>query len=460
MSASPEYPSNQAMTSDPSAAAARPAASAPSANPGRPAPRPRRWRPPADARPGILLIVASVIALALANSPLADGFHALLQTPVGPALAADGPLTVHAWIADGLLVVFFFVTGVELRAEFTTGSLSSPRRAVVPIAAALGGMAAPAGIYLLVNLLAGQAGQPHGWAVPTATDIAFAVSLLALVAPGVSAGARAFLLALAVADDLFAIIVIAVFYTGGGSLAWLAGAAAAIAAFWAVATAGRRVALRGVPDGPRFPHRRAALWALTISGLGLAAIAWWCTLRSGVHPTIAGVALGLAIAPDASARVLATLEPVSTWAAVPLFAFVSAGVPVGLDALADAAGDPVSIGVLAGLVLGKPLGILVVTWLVTRLTGRASARDAGGVPDGASTPGGSSEAGASWPDLWVVAILAGVGFTVSLLVASLAFDSAEHVANATVAVLAASVVAPLLASVAWRLIRRRRAASR
>ncbi|MCD7102260.1 Na+/H+ antiporter NhaA [Pseudoclavibacter sp. 13-3] len=335
--------------------------------------------------PGILLIAATAVALVLANSAASGAWHDVIE-------ARLGPLTVHEWVAEWLLTAFFFVTGVELRDEFSRGSLSTPRRALTPIAAALGGMIVPALIFVAFT-----AGGPaaHGWAIPTATDIAFAVSLLALVAPGVPAPARAFLLALAVADDLFAMIVLAVFYT------------------------------------------------------------------PGLHPTIVAVALGLLVGPWVRPRLRRMLERLAMWVVVPAFALVSAGVPLqggraGVGGALSPGADPVFCGVLLGLVVGKPVGIILATWLVQR-TGRAwglaRARRAGTVAV-QRTP-----ASVSWPDLWVVALLAGVGFTMSLLVAQLAFsggdaDARLHTEHATLGVLAASFVAPALAATVYRLLRR------
>ncbi|KAB1657170.1 Na+/H+ antiporter NhaA [Pseudoclavibacter sp. CFCC 11306] len=351
----------------------------------------------AEMLPGLLLIAATGVALVLANSAASGAWHGVVE-------ARLGPLTVHEWVAEWLLAVFFFVTGVELREEFSRGSLSTPRRALTPIMAALGGMVVPAVIF--VAFTAGGSAA-HGWAIPTATDIAFAVSLLALVAPGVPAPARAFLLALAVADDLFAMIVLAVFYT------------------------------------------------------------------PGLHPTIVAVALGLLIGPWVRPRLRRMLQQLSMWIVVPAFALVSAGVPLwgaGAGEVSDAAvgagdagavalgADPVFFGVFLGLVVGKPVGIILATWIVQRI-GRAwsvSRARRAGTAVVQRTP-----ASVSWPDLWVVALLAGVGFTMSLLVAQLAFsaggaDAVLHTEHATLGVLAASFVAPVLAAIAYRLLRRRR----
>ncbi|WP_051224279.1 Na+/H+ antiporter NhaA [Pseudoclavibacter soli] len=375
-----------------------------------PTPTPSRLR---AAAPGLALIVAVIAALALANSPAASRVAAIESFDFAG-------LSLAHWVSDGLLVVFFLVVGIDLRRELTHGSLATPARAAVPVLAALGGMLAPAAVYLAFNL--GPGGHPHGWAVPTATDIAFVVSLLALVAPGVSLAARAFVLALAVADDLFAIIVIAVGYSSGIALGWLGVAVLGLIGFVVL-------------------QRLGAVWAaLDLLALPVAVLVWWATLRSGVHPTIAGVALGIAVRPDAASRILRIASPVATWLAVPLFAFVSASVSINADGLAGLTGDPVALGVFFGLVVGKPLGILAVVWLVSLV--RPDARIA------------------SWADLTVVGLLAGVGFTVSLLVAGLAFDGQVlETDRATLAVFAASLVAALAAGAVHAGQRRRRVSS-
>jgi len=367
---------------------------------------------------GVLLLVGTLAALVWANV-WPEAYSSLSHTVVGPhALHLD--LTLAQWATDGLLAVFFFVVGLELARELTVGELRRPATAAVPIVAAVGGMLVPALLYLAVNLARG--GPTHGWAVPTATDIAFAVAVLALVGRGLPPALRAFLLTLAVVDDLLAIIVIGAFYTDALAWAPLAGAVACIAVF--------AVLVR---------RRRTTAWLL----VPLAVAAWALLHASGVHATLAGVALGLTVpaSPAATARAhrlpaepeqsLAEhwehlWRPLSAGVAVPVFALFAAGVAVSADVLADALTDPVAQGVALGLVLGKPLGILGATWLVATFT---RARLAPGL---------------RWGDVLGVGLVGGIGFTVSLLVAELAFgEGSPHDEHAVLAVLTASLVAAL-----------------
>jgi NhaA family Na+:H+ antiporter len=376
----------------------------------------------AEATGGLLLIAAAAVALIWSNTPWAQSYADLRGLALGP----DGPgplhlhLTVGAWAADGLLAVFFFVAGLEVKREFTAGDLRDPRRAALPVAAAVGGMAVPAAAYALWNLAPG--GHLGGWAIPTATDIAFAVAVLAVISTHLPSGLRTFLLTLAVVDDLLAIAVIAVFYTDRLHLGWLALAVLPIAGF-----------------GVLVQRRVRSPWAL----LPLAVAAWVLVHASGVHPTVAGVLLALTVPIARSdgrpGRGLAEhlehrLRPLSSGVAVPVFAFFAAGVGLGgMDGLAAAAGDRVALGVATGLVLGKPLGIAGSTWLLARFT-RADLDEE-----------------LSWLDVVGMAMLAGVGFTVSLLIGELAFGSgSETDDHVKVAVLAGSVGAALLASVVLR----------
>ncbi|WP_263731395.1 Na+/H+ antiporter NhaA [Cellulomonas sp. SG140] len=376
-----------------------------------------------DERTGaVLLLVATALALGWAQLwPAA--YRSAWATAVGPA-AVHLHLTLGQWATDGLLAVFFFVVGLELKRELVTGELRRPATAVVPAVAAVGGMAVPALVYLAVNLTSAD-GRPVGWAVPTATDIAFAVGVLSLVGRSLPASLRAFLLTLAVVDDLLAIVVIAVFYARSLSVLPLLGALGTVALFAVLA---RRT--------------RPPVWLL----LPLALTAWALLHASGVHATIAGVLLGLSAPTStpvgAAPGTASTAErwehrwrPLSAGVAVPVFALAAAGVTVSGDVLRAASHDPVALGVAAGLVLGKPLGILAATWAVARFT-RASLAPALG-----------------WADVLGVGLVGGIGFTVSLLVGGLAFGSGspqdEHV---VVAVLAASAVAALLggSTLAWR----------
>lgn len=368
---------------------------------------------------GVLLLLGTVAALLWAN--LAPGSYVTVRdTVVGPA-ALHLDLTVGQWATDGLLAVFFFVVGLELKRELVVGELHEVRTAVVPAVAAVGGMLVPAGLYLAVNLTAAD-GAPQGWAVPTATDIAFAVAVLALVGRGLPPALRAFLLTLAVVDDLLAIVVIAAFYSDHVTFAWLVASAAAVGAFWLVLRSGR-----------------TSPWLL----VPLAVAAWATMHASGVHATIAGVLLAFAVpaSPAATQRALRLPElpeqslaerfehrwrPISAGVAVPVFAVFAAGVPLSVAALAEAAADPAAQGVAVGLVLGKPLGIVAATWLVARFTKASLAP------------------GLGWGDVLGVGLLGGIGFTVSLLVGELAFGEGTTHEHVVMAVLVASAVSALL----------------
>lgn len=372
---------------------------------------------------GALLLVATVVALIWANSPAADSYAALRDLEVGPE-ALHLRLSLGSWAADGLLAIFFFVVGLELKREFVAGDLRDPRRAALPILAAVGGMVVPALVYVGVASSAGGDAL-DGWAIPTATDIAFALAVLAVIGTHLPAALRTFLLTLAVVDDLLAVTVIAVFYTDRLELAPLAGALAAIGLF-AVAVQ------RRIQSG----------WLL----LPLAFIAWALMHASGVHATVAGVLLGFAVpvlagdrpgGPDADHGLAEQFEhrfrPLSSGLAVPVFAFFAAGVTVGgLDGLRTALADAVALGIVAGLVAGKVVGIFGTTWVVARLT-RARL-----------------DPNLSWLDVLAVAALGGIGFTVSLLIGELAFESASRAEHVKVGVLAGSLLAATLAAVLLR----------
>ncbi|MBL7257266.1 Na+/H+ antiporter NhaA [Paractinoplanes lichenicola] len=333
-----------------------------------------------DTTAGFLLLGAAFTALVWANSPWSGGYHALANAELG--------LTVAKWASDGLLAIFFFVAGLELKRELVVGDLRDPRRATLPVAAAVGGMIVPALLYTVINLAAGGDGV-RGWAIPTATDIAFALAVLAVVGRSLPPGLRLFLLTLAVVDDLLAIAVIAVFYTSTLHLVALLLAVLPIAAFGLLTQRGVR-----------------AWWAL----LPLAIAAWALMHESGVHATVAGVLLAFTV-PVRGAALAEPFEhwwrPLSSGVAVPVFAFFAAGVTVGGD-FGAALLDPVTIGIVAGLVLGKTIGITGATWLVQRFTGAELPR------------------GVSWLDLLGLAMLGGIGFTVSLLIGELAFGAAPE----------------------------------
>lgn len=330
-------------------------------------------------------------------------------------------LSVGSWAADGLLAVFFFVVGLELKREFVAGDLRDPRRAALPIVAAVGGMVAPALVYVAINLNSGGAAL-RGWAIPTATDIAFAVAVLAMVGTHLPTALRTFLLTLAVVDDLFAITIIAVIYTSDLRPLPLLGALVPLAIF--------TVAVQ---------WRVRAWWVL----LPLAAATWGLVHASGVHPTVAGVLLGLAVpvldgaadpGPENKLSMAEHLEhrlrPFSAGVAVPVFAFFAAGVRLsGATGLADALADPVAIGIMAGLVAGKTAGVFATAYLGALLT-RAHLDPA-----------------LRWLDVLGFALLAGIGFTVCLLIGELAFAAGSaRASHVKAAVLTGSLTASLLAA--------------
>ena len=356
----------------------------------------------AETTGGLLLIAAAAVALVWSNTPWASAYDDLRDLTVGP-------LTLGTWAADGLLAIFFFVAGLELKCEFVTGDLRDPRRAALPVVAAVGGMAVPAAIYVLWN--AGS-GDLSGWAIPTATDIAFAVAVLAVISTHLPTGLRTFLLTLAVVDDLLAITIIAIFYTDELHPAWLLAAALPMAAFWWLVRRGH---------GP---------WAL----VPLAVLAWLFVHESGVHATVAGVVLGFLVPVVRARRVEHAVRPISAGIAVPVFAFFAAGVTVGgWDGLVAALSDPVALGVLTGLVVGKTVGVAGSTWLLATFT-RADLDDE-----------------LSWWDVLGLSMLAGIGFTVSLLIGELAFGAGTvEDDRVKVGVLVGSLTAALLATVVLR----------
>ncbi|WP_460304363.1 Na+/H+ antiporter NhaA [Actinocorallia aurea] len=368
---------------------------------------------------GVLLLAGAVVAVVWANSPWASSYTAVQDFTIGPhALHLD--LSLAAWAADGLLAVFFFVAGLELKREFVAGDLRDPRRALVPVAAACGGVAVPAVVYLLVT--AGTPGASGGWAIPTATDIAFALAVLAVLGRCLPTALRTFLLTLAVVDDLIAIVIIALFYTADLAPLPLLAALVPLAAFTALV------------------QRRVRAWWLL---LPLAVLTWALVHASGVHATVAGVLLGFAVpvlrrdgedGPGLAEHFEHRFRPLSAGFAVPVFALLSAGVAFGgLSGLGDALRDPVALGVLVGLVLGKPIGITTATWLVARFT-RAELDE-----------------GLTWTDVFGLALLAGIGFTVSLLIGELAFPAHPETADLVkIAVLTASLTATFLAALVLR----------
>ncbi|RFA19885.1 Na+/H+ antiporter NhaA [Subtercola boreus] len=375
---------------------------------------------------GVILVIAALIAVVWANSPIADSYFALRDFRIGPeALHLD--LTLGQWASDGLLAIFFFLVGLELKREFVAGELRKVSKAIVPVSAAVGGVIVPALVYTAINLASPE--TVRGWAIPTATDIAFAVAVLAIVGSRLPSALRIFLLTLAVVDDLIAIAIIAFVYTTEIQLLPLLLALVPLAAYTILAQRFRR--FFGIHT-----------WAPWLILLPIAVTVWALIHASGIHATVAGVLLGFAIpvirsqasgGPDAGPGLSEVFEhrfrPISTGFAVPVFAFFAAGVAVGgAEGFTTALASPVTIGIIVALVLGKPVGILLATWLTTRAT-RAEL-----------------DPSIKWIDLTGVAFLGGIGFTVSLLVAELSFGlGSVHDDDAKVAILVASVLAALLA---------------
>jgi Na+:H+ antiporter, NhaA family len=392
---------------------------------------------------GLILLFAAVVALVWANSPWGDSYedlwHTTLNLDLDAVVFSD---SLRHWINDGLMALFFFLVGLEIKRELVHGELSSPRRAALPAIAALGGMAAPAAIYLAFNL--GGDGT-SGWGIPMATDIAFALGVLSLLSNRVPFSLKVFLLALAIADDIGAILVIAIFYTSEVNFEALAAAAIILGAIMAMSRNGIRNVDIYIVFGVLF---------------------WAAVYKSGIHATLAGVALGV-MTPARSAystedfpaaaesllndyrsadeddkqgvlshvedlahgteapvdRLERKLHPWVSFGVVPLFALANAGVTISTDTVSDAASSPVALGVALGLLLGKPLGITLATFIAVRLR----------LCD--------LPTGATWPQLAAVGVLAGIGFTVSLLITSLAFTDSASIADAKLGVLAASLAA-------------------
>ncbi|MEU8776252.1 Na+/H+ antiporter NhaA [Streptomyces sp. NPDC048606] len=372
---------------------------------------------------GVLLLLAAIAALLWANVPaLAAGYESVRNFHIGPsALGLD--LSLQHWAADGLLAVFFFVAGIELKRELVAGDLRDPKAAALPVIAAVCGMAVPALVYTLVNVLGD--GSTAGWAVPTATDIAFALAVLAVIGTSLPSALRAFLLTLAVVDDLFAILIIAVFFTSDLDFAALGGAVAGLVLFWFLLRSG----VRG--------------WYVYVP---LALVIWGLMYNSGVHATIAGVAMGLMLrctraegeAHSPGEHIEHLVRPLSAGLAVPLFALFSAGVSLSGGAIGQVFTRPETLGVVLGLVVGKTVGIFGGTWLAARFTRAELNEDL------------------AWPDVLAVASLAGIGFTVSLLIGELAFaGDAVLTDEVKAAVLFGSLMAALVACVLLKLRDRR-----
>ncbi len=386
-----------------------------------------------DAAAGLILIVMASAALILANSPLAGWYHDLFH---GPLLSATALLpNAQAWINQALMAVFFFTVGLEIKRETLIGDLASPARRRLPIVAAAAGMIAPALVYLACTTghWGGHSGLAAGWAIPTSTDIAFAIGVLGLLARRLPASLRLFLLCVAVVDDLGAVTIIALAYHAHISAVWLAASGAVLAALVALNRCGYRLG--------------AAYLALSL-------LLWVCVLHSGIHPTIAGVAAALTLPlriarhgtrgdPHASLllRWEHALSPWCAWLILPLFALANAGVSLSgtgggwFDALLQ----PLPLAVAAGLAIGKQLGIFGAVVLAERL----------GV---AQRPHGTS-----WAQVWGVCVLTGIGFTMSLFIAALAFPATPQLAEAAkLGVLAGSALSAVAGYVILRLAPSRR----
>ncbi|MCK9542185.1 MAG: Na+/H+ antiporter NhaA [Novosphingobium sp.] len=372
-----------------------------------------------DSGSGLLLIVAAGAALTLANSDLAPIYHEMFHKPLSwtPLARLD---TWHLWINDALMAVFFFVIGLEIKREVLDGYLSTPQRRRLPVLAALCGMAVPALVYLAIA--GGDILLRRGWAIPAATDIAFALGILAIVARGLPSSLRLFLLTVAIVDDLGAVVVIALFYTGSVKLWWLGAALAVLAA----------MALLN-----RLRVSRARYFLL------LAVALWYCVLHSGVHATIAGVlaafTIPLRLTTDTYDSLLLRLEhalaPWSAYLIVPLFGFANAGVTIGERGFAQVL-DPLPMAIAAGLVIGKQAGIFLSIVLAER-TGFAP-----------------RPAGATWAQVWGVSVLCGIGFTMSLFIGALAFPGhPELYEEAKIGVLTGTLISALVGTAILRATR-------
>ncbi|MFE9786833.1 Na+/H+ antiporter NhaA [Nocardia salmonicida] len=363
---------------------------------------------------GALLLVAAAVALIWVNSPWGASYQTMIDTQLDiPALHLD--LTLADWSEDGLLAIFFFVAGLELKREFAVGELADPKRAALPIIAAVGGVITPAVIALAVGH--GVPGMDKGWAIPVATDIAFALAILAMTGSRIPASARVFLLSLAVVDDLLAIILIAVLFTASLSLLWLVAAIACCGA-WALAQKLRlHTPLFYIP---------------------VALVCWYSLHEAGIHPTLAGVALGLLtrVRKDPGEKIAPAthlehvVQPISAGFCVPVFALFASGVPLNSAVFGSLFTDRLSLAIILGLLLGKTIGIFGVSWVVITL-------------GWAKRPGGLE-----YRDMFALSVLGAIGFTVSLLVAELALTDVgtDAVDLAKAAVLVTSMAASLIGS--------------
>lgn len=366
---------------------------------------------------GALLMIAAVAAIVVANSSLSDWYFDFLAYKFEiPFLSLN--LTMAHWVSDGLLAIFFFIAGLELKHELVHGSLSNKSQAIVPVVAAIAGMAIPVGIFIF--LLRGDSVATEGWAIPMATDIAFALAVLAIAGRKLPTEIRAFLLTVAVVDDLGAISVIAIFYSDKFNFTFFLLTIAALMTFGLLHRVGKGHILLTLP---------------------LALFSWWAMYKSGVHATVAGVALALLVPNRAGSddelstaeRCEAKIHPISVLLVIPLFAFVAAGVDLRGSGFIEGATSSIGSAVVIALVIGKFIGIVGATYLFTRFT-RASLNE-----------------NLRWSDVSAVGLLAGIGFTVSLLIVELSYEQQSALSDAKVGVLAASVIASSFAVVILRL---------
>ncbi|HVF53621.1 MAG TPA: Na+/H+ antiporter NhaA [Actinomycetota bacterium] len=361
-----------------------------------------------EAAGGMVLLAATLVALVWANSPFAESYRTLWHTEASVSMGSfELAHDLRHWVNEGLMTIFFFVVALEIKRELVVGELNDPRKAALPVVAAFGGMVVPAAIYALLNWAGPGA---SGWGIPMATDIAFALGVLALLGDRIPSGLKVFLLSLAIVDDVGAILVIALFYSAGIDLQWVALAAFVVGI----------VALLKKMDVKSIP---------VFVFLGF--VMWVGMLESGVHATIAGVVLGLMTpaiptgdnGTSVAEWLVSRLHPWTSFIVIPLFALANAGLSVSLELFGAAARSPVTLGIVGGLVLGKVIGIAGASWLAMRL--KLVAR-----PEGMSAH-----------ELLGASALAGIGFTVSLFIASLAFTSDELQDAAKVGIFLASAIA-------------------
>ncbi len=361
-----------------------------------------------DASAGVLLILVAAAAMLAANSPLSQEYHSLFHAPIR-ALEGFKLDTMHLWINDGLMAIFFFVVGLEVKRELMEGQLASPAQRRLPILAAAAGMAVPAAVYLF--FVGDDPRLTRGWAIPAATDIAFAMGVLGLLGSRVPASLRLFLLTVAIVDDIGAVMVIALFYTANIDLAWLVGAMVVLGAM--IACNRMRVSM---------------IWVYIL----LAIVLWFCVLHSGVHATIAGVVAALAIPMQRAdggpllESIEHSLAPWSAYLVVPIFGFANAGVAIGGLGLAGILA-PLPVAIAAGLVVGKQVGIFGAIWIADRI-------------GFAKRP-----VNANWIEIWGVTMLCGIGFTMSLFISALAFpDYPLLIDEAKIGILMGSIISAIV----------------